>query len=207
MSRSTNTAPPQWRPTLLTRLVRSRIGYWAIAALLALGAAVVVGRAADRADAARDSYGRTITVAVMTEPVSAGEPIGNAARLVALPEAVVPAGAMDAVPADAVAATNLFPEEILLEARLRGGHRLPPATLAFAINRTLGIPPVTTGDAVALVTVADPFSDPSLRTEGPPVAGVVVETTDEIVLIAVAESDAPAVAAAIAANTIVVAAA
>ena len=99
--------PPRWSPSPLRRLLRHRGAYWTIAAALAgLAALGVAGLTAD-ARRTLDELGRTGPAVVMEETVEPGDTLAGATTERQVPLGLLPDGALDQVPPDAVAARTI----------------------------------------------------------------------------------------------------
>lgn len=140
-------------------------------------------------EAQRQTWGDTATVYVATAPLARGDPLDGATVARAFPMAVVPEGAVDAVPAAAVARHDIGTGELLSAHDItdaRGARSLAPdgwPTVAV-------VEPIPTGATTgATVTIA---ADGAVLAE----AGVIVGRHGDAVLVAVPDEDAPAVAAA-----------
>ncbi len=125
-----------WTPSLLRRIVRhrgARIVACLVAALLSLSA-VAGERAALQAE--RESWEATVVAVEVVRFVPAGGEVGRAVRLVERPAAVVPDGALVAIPLDGLAAVDLVPGELVLAQRVRdaGEGQLPAGTVAITIE-------------------------------------------------------------------------
>jgi Flp pilus assembly protein CpaB len=188
-------------PTPLRLLRRRPVPFWVAAAAAALLTALLVGRLAGEAGAARDRWGERREVVVATADVAAGEPVEAALR--ALPVAVVPAGALRSLPRGAVAAVDLAEGEVLLEGRLAGGSILPEGTRGIALPAGGGLP-LAVGDRVDVLATFDA----SVAGDEPTFAvardAPVVHVGDDAVTVAVSESEAPRVAYALTAGSVTV---
>lgn len=161
--------------------------YWAgVATFAALAALAVHGEMASIA-AERNSWGATRTVLVARHRLEPGDPIQ--ADLVAMPIAVLPAGALIDDPGEARARQRVAAGEVLTELDVASGSG--PAAIAEA-------------DTV-VVALADPLARnvvPGLRVhiaaDGLVVAesAEVTDVVDDVIFVAVSAREAPGVAAA-----------
>ena len=131
-------------------------------AALALATGLVAASLVRAGDEARRSWGTTRPVAVAVRDLQPGDPVAaDAVEVRDLPEAVVPAGALDEAPAGAIARQQVLAGEPLVEARL-APHGLtgtaalvPPGHRAVAVPvGPTGAPPLTVGDLVDVLAVA-----------------------------------------------------
>src|SRR5436305_10241648 len=96
---------------------RRRVPYWLVAGCLALATAVLVGRLVGAAAAERARWGDVRSTVVTTGAVAAGMGLRGHVAERRLPVAAIPRGALVAVPDGAVAAVDLAPGEVVIEAR------------------------------------------------------------------------------------------
>lgn len=126
-----------WTPSLLRRLLRHR-GVRSVLCLGAVGFAFAsVNAERDALLAQRAAWESTVDVVEVVRFIPAGgEVSASAVRVVERPAAVVPDGALDAIPVDALAAVDLVPGEIMLARRVRraGEGLLPAGTVAITIK-------------------------------------------------------------------------
>jgi hypothetical protein len=161
--------------------------YWAVVATLAALAAAAVHGEMTSIAAERDRWGSTRTVLVARHQLEPGDPI--TADLVDLPTAAVPDSALDEVPNGALVRQRVAVGEVLtgLDVTARSG----PAALAERGTVVVALadplaPDVTAGLHVQVV------ADGLVIADGARITGVV----DDVIFVAVASDDAPAVAAA-----------
>jgi Flp pilus assembly protein CpaB len=191
--------------------VRRPIVWWTVVALVAAAVGIGAGHIVDRAAAVRSQWGRTVRVAVMTDPVAIGEPVSaDHTELRSLPRAVVPDGALTDEPDGRVALADLHPGEILLGDRLAPdgltgpAALLGPGTRALAVPTGPGTPPLAVGDTVDLLATVDPLAiDPAPTEQVPEASAVargarVVAVGEASVTVAVTVAEAPGVAVALA---------
>jgi hypothetical protein len=164
--------------------------YWlavvVMVGVIALGAA----KAMAGVDAARRSWGTQQTVWVATAAVEQGQPITATARDV--PAAVVPAGAVAESPDGASARQRVGPGEIVTDSDVtaRGSAGLiPDEWVAFAVASS--VEHFATGDHLMV------YSGDQLVS-----AGVVVDTGDSELMVAIPAEAASAMAAALLADTV-----
>lgn len=202
---------------------------------LAASAAIAVGGAAasalDAAGRLRDRWDATTTVVVARRDLAAGDRVPSGAlALQRRPAALVPTGALDAVPRGRrIAVVDVPAGEAVLPARLAApdeGRVIPSGRVALAVAPVGPVPPASAGDRVDVLAVVpnDPFAPPPATSSAPaepgaPVArvvasgAVVVEPAssgrgsgaEPSLTVAVDESDAAATAAAILAGPVTVA--
>lgn len=188
-------------PTPLRLLRRRPVPFWVAAAAAALLTALLVGRVAGEAAAARDRWGERREVVVASADVAAGEPV--AAGLRSLPVAVVPRGALRSLPRGATAAVDLAEGEVVLGSRLASRSILPEGTRGIALPAVDGLP-LDVGDRVDVLATFDP----SVAGDEPTFAvardAPVVHVGDDAVTVAVAVDEAPRVAYALSAGSVTV---
>ena len=104
---------------------------------------------------ARAAWGELVDVAIVTEPVRAGQPIeGSVVEIARRPRAVVPAGAVSDVPLATTARVDLVPGEMLLEGRIGGGFEAGRVEVAVASANA--VPALAVGDLVDVWVVDGP---------------------------------------------------
>jgi Flp pilus assembly protein CpaB len=179
------------------------------ATAVALVTALLIGRLATDAAAARDRWGERRPALVVVHDIGAGERVGrDDTEVRPLPIALVPRSALTSVPDGAVALTDLRAGEVLLPTRLSGpgrslvAARLPRGTRGVAIPTGTGLP-VTLGDHVDVLATFDAAA----AGDGAPTFAVaedalVVHVDREAVTIAVVAGIAPRVAYALAAGSV-----
>lgn len=167
--------------------------YWlaivVTAAVIALGAA----RALAAVEAERRSWGSQQKVWIATSAIEAGQPITATARDV--PVAVVPAGAVVADPHGAVARQHLGPGEIVTQSDVTAdgsAGMIPEGWVAFAV--TASVEHFATADHLKVYS-GDQFIG----------AGVVIDTGDSELMVAIPAEAAPAMSAALLADTVTLA--
>lgn len=220
---------------LLSRLALRRrpILYWLVTALVALTTAMVIGGLTARAEHASARYGGLRPVVVANRALGAGDEVAaGSVRLVRMPRAFVPDGALSSPPVGQTVLSPLYPGEALLAQRLapeglRGiAALLPRGTLAMAVPTGTGGLRVAVGDLVDVLATSG-FAA-AAATPGTPVEGggqtggvqppdsdgstrvvasdaKVVDVSDETVTVAVRDAEAPLVATALTQATITLA--
>lgn len=221
---------------LLSRLALRRrpILYWLVTALVALTTAMVIGGLTARAEHASARYGGLRPVVVANRALGAGDEVAaGSVRLVRMPRAFVPDGALSSPPVGQTVLSPLYPGEALLAQRLapeglRGiAALLPRGTLAMAVPTGTGGLRVAVGDLVDVLATAGFVTAPT-PAAGTPVEGggqtggvqppdgdgstrvvasdaKVVDVSDETVTVAVRDAEAPLVATALTQATITLA--
>lgn len=168
---------------LLSRLALRRrpILYWLVTALVAITTATVIGGLTARAEHASARYGGLRPVVVANRALGAGdEVVAGSVRLVRVPRAFVPDGALSSPPVGQTVLSPLYPGEALLAQRLapeglRGiAALLPPGTLAMAVPTGTGGLRVAVGDLVDVLATAG-FATAPTPTAPTPAAGTPVE--------------------------------
>ncbi len=196
---------------LRPRLPRRALPWYVAAAVLTVLTAGFAHGALQRAAAAEAAYGETRPAVVATEPVDVGDPIeASVAAVQALPRALVPEGALEALPAGRRTLIALSPGEIVLARRVSGSSAAGPAGLLDADERAVPVPvavpglPLERGDRVDLVAGGAPGGgvegDLPVGPAGPDVVAVdalVLAADEEVVVVAVPAPVAAEVAAAL----------
>ncbi|MCB1005147.1 MAG: hypothetical protein KDB35_13270 [Acidimicrobiales bacterium] len=197
------------QPLFLARLSLRRrpLAYWATTLVAAGAAAVTVGGLAARAEAAASRYGGLRPVVVVNTPVAPGDVVGpDDVRVDASPRAFVAEGALDALPEGRTALVPLQPGEALLAERLApdGLHGvaalLPDGTRALAVPTGPAALRVRVGDRVDLLATGVDGSSRLVAS-----GATVVDAREATATVAVAEDDAPDVAAALTLATVTLA--
>jgi Flp pilus assembly protein CpaB len=180
-------------PRRLRLLLATRpLVYWSVTIALAAGTAAIVQRATADAAEARRRWGDTRPTLVATRAITTGETLGPSSVAVRdLPAALRPDGALDALPAlpaPAVAAP-LAAGEVVTAARLGRAGRSPTAgllpahTSGVAVARPDGLP-LEPGDVVDVIGAAGVVGRNA----------TVVRRDEETVVLAAADTEAPAIA-------------
>lgn len=179
---------------------------WLLVAALALAAAAVTGSVLTRAESARRRWGTTRPVLVVERELAAGDALADAVTEARWPTALVPAGAVARLPADAVAAGPLAPGSAVAAALVAD-----PGDPLAADRRRVALPvgvarlPVEVGDRVDVWATVDPsISGAELATSRVAVGAVVTEAGTDAVVVAVDPDEVAAVAEAAALATVTV---
>lgn len=195
-----------------------------VVGVVALATGLVVVSLVRSAEAARLRWGDTRPVAVATDDLAIGDPLGaGAAEVRSLPAALVPSGALSAPPVGALVRQPIAAGEALVAERLApdgltgAAALVPPGSRAVAVPLTpVPAPPLAVGDLVDLLAVTSPASTGEDVGAGAAVGAgepafplvetvPVVDVGDETASVAVPEADAPRVAYALAQGAVVVA--
>lgn len=117
-----------------------------------MGAVVYVQGQTVVASSAVEEWGTTTSVVVVQRLVPAGAELTGALAMESRPQAMVPDGAMTALPTSGRAGVDLFPGELLLLDRVRNSddRGMPHDTLAVTVMIDGAAPLVTQGDLVDL---------------------------------------------------------
>jgi len=176
------------------------------AALLLVTTSTVYRTVAD-ANQHKAAYGQTIAVAVAQTDAQPGDKVGQRARLVELPRALVPTGAVTAAAFDDAQNTN-------------AGFRRPLRSGAVLTDLNIGAAPVTVDDAAVVAVPIGPATPPLVAgqqvvvvlhqdafsgQEGRLVDAVTYGVSDTQVLLAVPMADLQHVSAAVGANGVTLA--
>ncbi len=166
---------------------RHRWLYWSIVALLAATAGGAAQRQLAAVDAERAAWGDTVHVFIASRDLSPDEII--AVDVVSIPVAMVPSAAL-----------TTLPDDVRLRQRVTAGEILTDADITAASG-----PAASATAGTAVVAVIDPLArsvvvglEVRVSSEGVVLAddAMIVSVVDDVVYIAVAERDAPMVAAA-----------
>lgn len=194
------------QPLLLSRLALRRrpLAYWTVAVLGAALAALVVGGLTARAEAAAARYGGLRDVVVVARPLGPGDEVAaDDVRVVRVPRAFVPAGALDEVPTGQTVVAAAYPGEALLADRLAPDGRhgvtalLPDGSRAMAVPTGPGALALRVGDTVDVLATA---ADGATRVVADGVT--VVDVGEATATVAVRAGAAPAVATALTQATV-----
>jgi hypothetical protein len=169
--------------------------YWATVLLLAVAAAAVVVSATASVDAARRAWGAPRRVVVATADLAPGDPLAGATATRDVPGPMVPAAALDAAPPGAIARQHVAVGEVLV-ARDVAASGAPRALIPVGWSAVAVAEAVPSGAAIgdAVRAAADGVVLAS--------DGVVVGRTGDVVLVAVPDDAAPAVATAASEGTL-----
>lgn len=213
-------ARPDGRFPLAARFSRTRLTYWLVVLGLAAVTGVAVHLLIDQAAAARARFGDTTTVLVARTALAPGDRLDGRVERRRWPVALQPAGALTRAPARAEAIAPIGRGEVLVGARVSGHGRPGAAALLRPGDRAIAVPvavaglPLRVGDRVDVLAVFDAAVDAGADADaapldtGPgPVAtdAVVVAVGAEAVTVAVDAGEAPALARALGAGTVVLA--
>lgn len=160
---------------------------WSVVALLAVAAGFATHQQLVAVDAERAAWGDTVDVVVATRDLAPGEAL--ATELVAVPRAVAPPAALSAIPDAARLRQRVMHGEILTHADVTSAPG--PAAAADPGQAVVAIvDPLVRNVSVGLAV--------RVTSEGVTLArdGTVTSVVDDVVFVAVAEDDAPMVAAA-----------
>ena len=204
------------RSILLARLSlrRRALVYWAATALLAGLTAVLVGALVTRAERAAARYGDARPVLVAVDDLAPGDLVTEAAVAVELrPAALVPEDALSERPegrtalAPIAAGEAIVPERLAPDGLTGVAALLPEGTRALAVPTGPGTLRLALGDVVDVLVTADPGLVEGTAGMGRTVASgaTVVDVTEDTATVAVAQADAPAVAAALTQGTVTLA--
>lgn len=199
----------RWLPRRVRRHPLVRVGATALALLL-MG--TVLQHVAAPALAAQRRWGATRSVVVARHRLAIGDVVdAGAITTESWPVAVVPDGAIDVAPIDQTVIATIEPGEALNSDRLAPGGRhgvaalLPPGWKALAVPVGPTVVTLAVGDRVDLIA----GFDSATATDGQAPAFVaardalVVAVDEQRVTVAVRDEDAPRVAFAVVAGTIV----
>jgi hypothetical protein len=186
-------------------LVRHRSIYWVLVGSIAAGAGGLVASEVAAAREARAAWTDTRPVVISCRAIAAGSMISEADITTAqLPVGAVPTVAITTLAVGTQARDDIAAGEVLLSTHLGAvpAGELRPATRGVAIPRVAGSLPLMVGTVVDLIAVDDPLA----VTGGPggliAANATVIVVTDEVAVVAVSESAAPAVAGAAATGRI-----
>jgi Flp pilus assembly protein CpaB len=181
----------------------------ATVAVLALVVGLVVQRTVSGAEAVRAAWGPRQPVVVAARDLRPGHVVRSGdVRLVSLPPAAVPPGAVEEVRPGRVVRALVLEGEVLVRRRLSAAGalgiagRLPEGSRAVAVPVDPGTaPPLEVGQTVDLVAVAagdGPFPQAGVLAAGAPV----VDVGEEAVTVALDPAVVPRVAAALGAGAV-----
>lgn len=190
------------------RWPRSAIPWWIAVVLLATGTAATVHASLSRAAQAEARWDQTQSVVVATRSIGWGDDLSGAVEIRRLPVAAIPDGAISRMPENRVAATAIGRGEVLTAMRLSGEKAagtaalLPPGTRALVVPLATPGLPVQIGDHIDLLA---PTGRGLPIAEGRTVPGavavarsaMVVAVQPRTLVVALSETDASAVAAAL----------
>lgn len=187
---------------------------WIITAVVSVIALSWTFSTVNSARSERKAWGNAHSVPVALVDLSPGRVISAAdIAFVERPVAMLPESVAES-PIGRTVSRTIVKDEVIIEERLAGGATTGPAalldenTVAFAIAVENATPPVGVGDHVALFAPSDVVAT-ATRGTGPAVqvanSAIVVAVTEQAVTVAVDKNDAPGLARALLASTVVVA--
>ncbi len=189
----------------LFRLRRSPLGFWLVAALLALLTGTAVSRVVARAEAASARYGARRTVVVARRDVAAGARLsaGDISSRV-MPAAFVPSAAVrGALPIGRVVVVPIVRGQVLVDRQLAphglspAAALVPPGTRAIALPTGGLAPPLRRGDVVDVYATFDDGKEPPTFAVARAVTVVAVNANDGSATVAVDDEDVDRVAFAV----------
>ena len=166
--------------------------YWSAVAIVAAGVGLGTARSLARVDAARRSWGEQQTVWVASAAIEPGQSIAADRRSV--PRAMVPVSASGAAPNSAVARQHIAAGEIITLADIAASGPaglVPDGWVAFVVPSPGGH--FAVGDHLRV------YSGDQLVA-----AGLVVDSGESDVMVAVPEAAAPALATAVLASSVTI---
>lgn len=194
----------RFRPGLMLR--RQPRLWWVLVLSVALGAGWLVSAAVAQADRSRLAWGTPRQVLVADHDLEPGEELQlSDVTLVARPRSMVPATALDELPAGAVVHARVLAGEVIVADRIAPSGLtgvaaiLPPGSRAVAIPTEPGTtPPLTVGSHVDVLVALAPDS----AGDGPPgftlaTDVLVVAIEEAAVTVAVPRDTAPRIAVAL----------
>lgn len=206
--------PPRsrWRRPLRSRLRRAPAIWWTAALVLAAATGLAVDSALTQAGALADRFGELREVPVAARAVSPGEVVGaDGVRLERRPASLLPAAPPARDPAERVAVVALVPGEVIVEPKLAPAGRrgaaalLGPGARALAIpGGAAGRPAAGVGDRVDVLATFAEADQPTVVVAEEALV-VAVDPQADTTTVAVRRDEAPRVAFALAAGTVVLA--
>ncbi|HET9547558.1 MAG TPA: hypothetical protein VFO97_06960 [Desertimonas sp.] len=176
-------------------LARSPWLYWAIVAVLAGSAGLLVMRAAGGVDAARQSWGETRRVLVARSDIEPGAALDGVAEPRQLPAPMVPVAALTDLEAGALARQRVAAGEVIVahDVAPSGAPQslIPDGWLAVAVAERVGSG-ARVGDGVTLAAGGVVIA----------AEGAVVGSASDALLVAVPADEAPRVAHAVASGDV-----
>ncbi len=206
-ARSSQPTPPAWAPSRLRRLSRRPGFYWLLGATLVLVTSAVVYRLVNDAQTNKAAYGETVSVAVTHRDAQLGEPLAQVVRVMDIPVALVPNGALDssqvneADQAEASLGRALRAGAVVTDLDVNTGAVSLQDAAVVAVPIGAATPPLTPGQRVVVVLHQDAFSGET----GTLIDAVTYGVNDNQVLIAVPRTDLQQLSAAIGANGVTLA--
>lgn len=173
--------------------------YWSLVALLAAAPAVVVGLQYAEARRAREAWLDRRSILVTRHAVSIGDVLdAGDVETRPWPVALLPEGALDSLPAPAVAAAPMAAREPVVSSRLGRPASSPVAALVPAGARAVAVPrgtaplPLAVGDTVDVISALDAEAASVVAT-----SAQVVHVDASTAVVSVEADELPATAAAI----------
>ena len=193
------------------RRARSR---WIITAAISVVALSWTFSTVNSARSERAAWGEARSVPVALMDLSPGRVISASdIEFVDRPVAMLPEAIAES-PIGRTVSRSIAKDEVIIQERLTGGAKTGPAApleenmIAFALAVENATPPVGVGDHVALFAPSEVVAT-ATRGTGPAVQvandAVVVAVTDQTVTVAIDKVDAPSLARALLASTVVIA--
>lgn len=206
--------PPRsrWRRPLRSRLRRAPAVWWTAAVVLAAATGLAVDSALTQAGALSARFGELREVPVAARPVSPGEVVGaDGVRLERRPASLLPAAPPARRPAERVAVVALVPGEVIVEPKLAPAGRRGATALLGLGARALAIPggaagrpAAGVGDRVDVLATFAEADQPTVVVAEEALV-VAVDPEADTTTVAVRRDEAPRVAFALAAGTVVLA--
>lgn len=200
--------PPRWRMRMRRWRRHPIVGVVAVVGLAASGG-LTLGRVAAHTRAEAVRYGSAVRVPVAVRTLAVGDTVGEGdVEFRRVPRAFVPAGHAARRPVGHVVVATVVAGEVVVEDRLaptglHGAAALVPAGWrALAVPSGPGTPRVGRGDHVDLLAATGDGDGPSTVVGH---GAVVVEVSDQAVTVALSQSDAPSLAAALARGAVSIA--
>ena len=174
-------------PRLRLLLARRPWMYWSAVGVLAIFIGASAASALAGVDTQRRSWGQTAQVVVANAPITPGIALGPLVRTTAMPLAMVPASALDALPPSAIAVQRIAAGEIVVAGDIAvttgPAALLPVGWLAITVETSVtGL--FQLGDHLVVFAFGQVVAD----------SAVVVSVGENLVMIGVASDVAPRVA-------------
>lgn len=200
------------RRRLVVALRRQPVLFWALAGLAGLTAYVSVAAALEQTTAGAAAYGELVPVLVATGDLSPGDALDDATSEVrSLPAALVPAGALRALPEDRTVRDAVVAGEAIVGARLAPdgavgiAARLDPDERAVAVPTDHHRPPFEVGQRVDVLATIDPTLAGGRGPTAPVASGARILDVDESgITVAVHVDDAARLATAMTTSVVTV---
>ncbi|MGE0880217.1 MAG: SAF domain-containing protein [Acidimicrobiia bacterium] len=199
-------------PALRRWWAHYRFLYWLLVVATAAVTAMAVDGATARAREERDRWGRSVVIAVAARAIESGRAVTAAdVKMKPWPRALVPSGALVAVPSGAVAGAFIDEGEPIVGSRLAPAGAGPVASRAPVGSRAIAIP---VGDEAIAVVVGDhadllatyPGTEPGTSPAAVVARNVVVIGVEpRLITVGIAVVEAPDVARAVNEGSVVLA--